>query len=59
MSGVFKAQTHEHSWSNERKNANFLSNTVGNAYWFSYPDIMSENLGSWFSQVNSIIIEKP
>lgn len=48
---MFKAQTHEH---NERKNANLFSNTVGSAQWFSYPNRMSVNLESLFSQVNSI-----
>lgn len=41
------------------KNANFLFNTAGNTCWFSYPDRMSGNLESLFSQVHSTIIEKP
>lgn len=41
------------------KNANFSFNTVGNAYWFSYPNKMSGKFGSLFSQVNSIFLEKP
>lgn len=40
------------------KNANFLPNMAGNAYWFSYPDRMSGYLEDLYSQVNSLIIEK-
>lgn len=41
------------------KNVNFLSNTVGNEYWFSYPNRMSGNLESLFSKLNRILTKKP
>ena len=35
-----------------KKNANFLSNIVGNEYWFSYPNRMSGNLENLFNKLN-------